>query len=188
MDLVADSSPTPSEVEVIVPDQLSDQEPTSITIPTSHSMNATESDVAVALIQHLHSDDVHDTIAIALANMGDMESASKRPSDEDACVVPIKIPKEQLKVSRGKVDGRGVITSLMQNQSPSGKMSSPSMPVNPNTPRTTCKIISPELVEASVERRVAAGISFRAKVPPSVLAALRSNASPVAKRAKKESA
>lgn len=173
------------EAEITVTDPGAEQEATSITIPSA-PVTDSESDVAVALIQQMHSEDVHDTIAIALANMGDVSSDSLKRQSTDAAgsPSPIKIPKEPLQICRPEV--RGVITSLMQNQGPMGK-TSPSMPINPNTPRTTCKIISPDLVEADVDKRVAAGISYRAKVPASVLAALRNNVNPIPKRTKRES-
>jgi hypothetical protein len=171
------------EAEISVMDPAT--EPTSINIPSTRVTDS-ESDTAVALIQHMQSEDVHDTIAIALANMGDvnLDSLKRQSSNATGSNTPVKIPKEQLQICRP--EGRGVITSLMQNQGPMGK-TSPSMPINPNTPRTTCKIISPDLVEADVDKRVAAGISYRAKVPASVLAALRNNVNPITKRMKRES-
>ncbi|XP_059481150.1 uncharacterized protein LOC132200010 [Neocloeon triangulifer] len=171
------SPPSPEQVEAEMAEIQKEPEPDPLE-SQSESPPITESDEAVANIQQLDTDDVHDTIAIALANMGEMEfsvNKGKRNSEEEESSVPLKITRRSL---HNRTEGHGVITSLMQNKSPISKLHIPSMPLNPSTPRAACKIITSELAEASVDRRVAAGVSFRAKVPDSVLAALRNNTNP----------
>ncbi|CAB3375842.1 Hypothetical predicted protein [Cloeon dipterum] len=185
--LEVDAGPHPPTPEPDTSAAIADEQPDLLSSQHEHTIHISESDVAVASIQHLNSDNMHDTIAIALANMGDLDfvKTDKRMADENDSPVPLKITRCSSPMSETNAEGLGVITSLMQNNTTQLKCHSSSMPMNPNMPRTACKIISAELAEASVDRRVAAGVSMKAKLPASVLEKLKSNATPNSPRKKR---